>query len=85
MLKLYGIIAVAIENKGVEDMSKKEKNFNKAEYDKQFQKENYYRLNVVLPKDMRPVIDEAVSKSGMSKNAYIKEAIMQKIERDQNA
>lgn len=84
MLKLYDIIAVTVGNKGVEDMSKTEKKFNKAEYDKQFQKENYYRLNVVLPKDMRPIIDEAVSKSGMSKNAYIKEAIEQKLERDGN-
>ena len=48
-------------------------------YTKQFQKENYYRLNVVLPKDMRAVIDEAVKASGMSKNAFIKEAIIEKI------
>lgn len=60
-------------------MPKMEKTFNKSEYDKQFQKENYYRLNVVLPKDMRAVIDEAVKASGMSKNAFIKEAIIEKI------
>lgn len=60
-------------------MPKMEKTFNKSEYDKQFQKENYYRLNVVLPKDMRAVIDEAVKASGMSKNAFIKEAIMEKL------
>lgn len=65
-------------------MPKIEKTFNKSEYDKQFQKDNYYRLNVVLPKDLRTVIDEAVSRSGMSKNAYIKSAIMEKIERDDN-
>lgn len=65
-------------------MPKIKKTFNQAEYNKQFQKEHYYRLNVVLPKDMRSIIDEAVSKSGMSKNAYIKEAIVQKIERDGN-
>ncbi len=63
-------------------MPKVEKNFNKAEYDKQFQKENYYRLNIVLPKELRPVIDEAVAKSGKSKNQYIKEAILEKLERD---
>ena len=62
-------------------MPKTTKNFNQAEYTKQFQKENYYRLNVVLPKDLRPVIDDAVSKSGMSKNAFIKAAILEKIER----
>lgn len=60
-------------------MPKMEKTFNKSEYDKQFQKENYYRLNVVLPKDMRAVIDEAVKALGMSKNAFIKEAIMEKL------
>ena len=59
-------------------MPKMEKTFNQSEYTKQFQKENYYRLNVVLPKDMRAVIDEAVKASGMSKNAFIKEAIMEK-------
>ena len=63
-------------------MPKVEKKFNQAEYTKQFQKENYYRLNVVLPKELRSFIDEAVSKSGMSKNAFIKSAIMEKIERD---
>lgn len=60
-------------------MPKMEKTFNQSEYTKQFQKENYYRLNVVLPKDMRAVIDEAVKASGMSKNAFIKEAIIEKI------
>lgn len=60
-------------------MPKMEKTFNQSEYTKQFQKENYYRLNVVLPKDMRAVIDEAVKASGMSKNAFIKEAIMEKL------
>ena len=44
-------------------MPKMEKTFNQSEYTKQFQKENYYRLNVVLPKDMRAVIDEAVKAS----------------------
>lgn len=63
-------------------MPKTTKNFNKAEYDKQFQKEKYYRLNVVLPKDMRAVIDGVVAKSGKSKNAFIREAIEEKIERE---
>ncbi len=63
-------------------MPKVTKNFDQAAYTKQFQKEHYYRLNVVLPKDMRPVIDAAVASSGMSKNAFIKAAIMEKLERD---
>lgn len=63
-------------------MPKVTKDFDKAAYDKQFQKDHYYRLNVVLPKDMRQVIDAAVASSGMSKNAFIKAAIMEKLERD---
>ena len=59
-------------------MPKVTKDFDKAAYDKQFQKDHYYRLNVVLPKDMRQVIDAS---SGMSKNAFIKAAIMEKLER----
>ena len=57
------------------------KDFNKYEYDKQYHKTHYYRLNVVLPKEMRAVIDEAVKASGLSKNAFIKEAILEKIGR----
>lgn len=79
MLKKYGKISVSIENKGVEDMPKVEKTFNQAEYTKEFQKKNYYRLNVVLPKDYRDIIDVAVSKSGMSKNQFIKSAIDEKL------
>ena len=63
-------------------MPKINKEFNKAEYNKQYEKDNYYRLNVLLPKDLRPVIDEAVSRSGKSKNAFIKSAILEKIERE---
>ena len=63
-------------------MPKMEKTFNQSEYTKQFQKENYYRLNVVLPKSMRERIDNAVARSGKSKNAYIREAIEEKILHD---
>ena len=63
-------------------MPKTEKNFNKTEYDKKYQKENYYRLNVVLPKSMRERIDQAAARSGKSKNAYIREAIEEKMLHD---
>lgn len=65
-------------------MPKVSKDFDRLKYNREYSKENYYRLNVVLPKDLRPVIDEAVSKSGKSKNAFIKTAIMEKIEREGN-
>lgn len=63
-------------------MKKNEKKFDKAKYDKEYQKANYYRLNVVLPKDMRERIDQAVARSGKSKNAYIREAIEEKMLHD---
>lgn len=56
-------------------MPKTEKKFNKSEYDRQFQKKTYYRLNVVLPKNWRELIDESAARAGMSKNAFIKQAI----------
>lgn len=64
-------------------MPKVEKEFDQVAYNRQFEKEHYYRLNVVLPKELRPVIDNAVAKAGTSKNAYIKSAILEKIEREE--
>lgn len=63
-------------------MKKTEKKFDKAKYDREYQRQNYYRLNVVLPKDMRERIDQAVARSGKSKNAYIREAIEEKMLHD---
>ena len=63
-------------------MPKAEKKFNQAEYTRKYQQENYYRLNVVLPKDMRERIDQAAARSGKSKNAYIREAIEEKMLHD---
>ena len=63
-------------------MPKIEKKFNQAEYTREYQKENYYRLNVVLPKEMRERIDQAAAKSGKSKKAYIRVAIEEKMLHD---
>ena len=62
-------------------MPKINKEFNKYEYDKQYHKEHYYRMNVVLPKEMRAVIDEAASRAGVSKNRFIIDAIQEKIDK----
>lgn len=63
-------------------MPKINKEFDRAAYNKEYEKEKYYRLNVVLPKDMRERIDQAAARSGKSKNAYIREAIEEKILHD---
>ena len=63
-------------------MPKLTKEFDRLKYNREYSKENYYRLNIVLPKDLRPIIDDAASRSGKSKNAFIKSAILEKIERE---
>ena len=63
-------------------MPKINKEFDRAAYNKEYEKEKYYRLNVVLPKDMRERIDQAAARSGKSKNAYIREAIEEKMLHD---
>lgn len=63
-------------------MPKISTSFVKAEYDKKYEKEHYYRLNVVLPKELRPIIDAAAAAAGQSKNSFIRSAILEKIERE---
>lgn len=82
-LKNFVVCAKMSYTEGVEHMPKITKEFDKSEYDKRFQKDHYYRLNIVLPKELRTVIDDAVATSGKSKNAYIREAIQEKIEREE--
>ena len=46
-----------------------------------YHQEHYYRMNIVIPKEMRGIIDEAAKSAGMSKNAWLKEAIEGKLAR----
>lgn len=62
-------------------MPKSKKTFDKYEYDKQYCKENYYRMNIAMKKEMREIIDAAASKVGMSKNAFIIAAIKEKVDK----
>ena len=49
--------------------------FDKYAYDKKYNKENYHHVNLVLPKDFKSLLTEASEKSGMSRNAFIRDAI----------
>lgn len=40
-----------------------------------YEKENYYRISVVMRKEKRELIEEAAKAAGMSKNAFINSAI----------
>ena len=52
---------------------------DKYRHQKKYHEEHYYRYNIVIPKEMRPLIDEAAKAAGMSKNAWLKEAIETKL------
>ncbi len=58
-----------------------EKKFNKYEYDRKYHAEHYYRMSIAIPKEMRADLEKAVTDSGMSRNSWLKEAIMEKLAR----
>ena len=57
-------------------------NFNKAEYDATYHKKHYKNISVVLKLDEAAALDKAVEHAGVKRSAYIKAAILEKIERE---
>lgn len=53
-------------------MPKVNKQYNKYEYNLEYQKEHYYRFNIALPKSYKEMIDEKSKAAGLSKNAWLK-------------
>lgn len=60
-------------------MKKDEKKTDRLDYIKDYQKENYYRMTVLMPKEMRARIEEEAEKSGESKNGYVVKAIQDRL------
>ena len=67
--------------KGGVSMPKVTKEFDKVAYNRQYNEKNYFRVNLTLPIDFKDQFDAAVKSAGVSKNAFIKAAILEKIER----
>lgn len=64
-------------------MDNKEKSFNKAEYDNNFQKENYDRIVIKVKKGKKKELETHIADFGYKNvSAFIKSAINEKIERD---
>jgi uncharacterized protein (DUF1778 family) len=57
----------------------KENKFNKYEYDKEYHKKNYDRINIVLKKGVREQIKAAAEKEGKSLNSFIVDAVTEKL------
>ena len=55
----------------------------KAEYKNQWQKENYDRVNLTMPKGKKAIIQAHADNKGKSLNGYINEAIDEKMEREE--
>ena len=55
------------------------------EYKNKWQQENRERINLVVPKGKKEVIQTHATKQGQSVNAYINAAIDEKMARDQEA
>lgn len=64
-------------------MNNKEKSFNKAEYDNNFQKENYDRIVIKVKKGKKKELETHIADFGYKNvSAFIKSAINEKIARD---
>lgn len=53
--------------------------FNKQDYDNTFIKNNYDRINFVMPKGTKDQIKEAAEKLGIKPSEFIRQAISEKL------
>ncbi|MGI6205981.1 MAG: ribbon-helix-helix protein, CopG family [Anaerovoracaceae bacterium] len=64
------------------DYGNEHKKFDANVYNREYQKKNYKRYGAILTKSDAVKVDEAIAMSGKSKSAFIKEAIFEKIKRE---
>lgn len=62
-------------------MPKLKKEFNKAAYDAAYHKENYKQLAAVFTKNEAAEVEAAAKAAGLTKSAFIKQAVFEKMER----
>lgn len=53
------------------------------DYNNKFNKENYDRINLCLPKNTKAKLKQVASRHNESVNAYINEAIRQRMEKEE--
>ncbi len=58
-----------------------ENKFNKVKYNNDFNKNNYDRLNIVVPKGQKQVIQDFAKSKGKSLNAFVYELVQKEIEK----
>lgn len=63
-------------------MPKTNNKFNKSEYDQAYHKKNYKNVSIVFKHDEAEQVEEAAKRAGLTKSAYIKAAVFEKMERE---
>ena len=63
-------------------MPKLTKEFDKAAYDKAFQRENYKKITAAFTKEEAQEVEAAAARAGLTRSAFIKEAVREKMERE---
>ena len=63
-------------------MPKSKKEFDKASYDKEFQRQHYKKITAAFTKSEAAKIEAAAANAGISKSTFIKQAVFEKIERE---
>ena len=64
-------------------MPKITKEFDKQKYDREYQREHYKKMAVVCTIEEGTRIEQAAKAAGMTKSAYMKEAILDRINKEQ--
>ena len=63
-------------------MPKESKGFNQIKYQHEYNKKNYDRIEISVPKGQKIIIKETAKAAGQSVNEYINQAINERMERN---
>lgn len=61
-----------------------EKKFDQIKYQNEYNKKNYDRMEIVMPKGKKAIIKEMAKASGQSMSEYINQAIEERMQRETN-
>ena len=60
----------------------KKEEFNQIKYQNEYNKSNYDRVGIVMPKGRKDVIKKKAMEAGQSMSEYVNQAIEERMERD---
>lgn len=62
-------------------MPKVKKEFNQIKYQNEFNKKNYDRMELIVPKGQKAIIKEKAAAAGQSVNEFVYSAVKEKMEK----